>query len=450
MKRGTEVTFLPSTDTFTMVEFDYGTLEHRLRELAFLNSGVRIVLTDARHADIKTQELLYQGGLEEFVKYLDRAKKPLIPKPIAISAERDGITVEVAMWWNDSYHENVLAFTNNIPQRDGGTHLAGFRGALTRQVTGYAETTGHCQEGKGDADRRRLPRRPDGGVVGQGSGSEIFLADQGQAGLVGSAAGRGKPGQRGARHLAGRASWRRQDHHRQGHSGRRGARGGAQGARDHSKRCHERLDAAWQTGRLPGKGPGKIRNLHRRGRFGRRLGQGRALAAEPGDPAAARQDPQCRACSRRSDAVVRDDRNIDHCAWCRHRQRGKQSDAFQRRQAALPQGHHHDRRRRRRRPHPHVAPDVLLPADAGPYRARPPLHRTAAALQSGARQVLAIHKGRAGFRGFPDRIRARRDVACAVVGRGAGGAGSARRHQRRHGRALADQRIAFALQPHRR
>ena len=145
---GTEITFLPSSDTFTMVEFDYGTLEHRLRELAFLNSGVRIILTDARHADIKQQELLYDGGLVEFVKYLDRAKKPLISSPIAIKSERDGITVEVAMWWNDSYHENVLAFTNNIPQRDGGTHLAGFRGALTRQVTGYAESSGISKKEK--------------------------------------------------------------------------------------------------------------------------------------------------------------------------------------------------------------------------------------------------------------------------------------------------------------
>jgi DNA gyrase subunit B len=141
-RSGTEITFLPSPETFTMVEFDYNTLEHRLRELAFLNSGVRIVLADKRHADVKQVELLYEGGLEEFVKYLDRAKKPLITAPISISGERDGITVEVAMWWNDSYHENVLAFTNNIPQRDGGTHLAGFRGALTRQVTGYAETSG--------------------------------------------------------------------------------------------------------------------------------------------------------------------------------------------------------------------------------------------------------------------------------------------------------------------
>ena len=145
---GTEVTFLPSTDTFTMVEFDYNTLEHRLRELAFLNSGARIILTDARHADIKMQELLYDGGLVEFVKYLDRAKKPLIEKPVSIRAERDGITVEVAMWWNDSYHENVLCFTNNIPQRDGGTHLAGFRGALTRQVTGYAESSGQTKKEK--------------------------------------------------------------------------------------------------------------------------------------------------------------------------------------------------------------------------------------------------------------------------------------------------------------
>ena len=131
-----------------MVEFDYGTLEHRLRELAFLNSGVRIVLTDARHADVKRQELHYDGGLEEFVKYLDRAKKPLISSPVAIRAERDGITVEVAMWWNDSYHENVLAFTNNIPQRDGGTHLAGFRGALTRQITGYGESSGLTKKEK--------------------------------------------------------------------------------------------------------------------------------------------------------------------------------------------------------------------------------------------------------------------------------------------------------------
>jgi len=141
-KRGTEVTFLASTDTFTMVEYDYGTLEHRLRELAFLNSGVRIILTDKRHAERKREELLYEGGIEAFVRYLDRAKTPLIQKPVLIRSEKDHIGVEVALWWNDSYHENVLCFTNNIPQRDGGTHLAGFRAALTRQVNGYAESSG--------------------------------------------------------------------------------------------------------------------------------------------------------------------------------------------------------------------------------------------------------------------------------------------------------------------
>jgi DNA gyrase subunit B len=148
-KRGTEVTFTPSLETFKGVtEFDYATLEHRLRELAFLNSGVRIILTDRRHSDVKREEMLYEGGLEAFVRYLDRTKTALISKPIMVKREQDGITVEAALWWNDSYHENVLCFTNNIPQRDGGTHLAGFRGALTRQVNGYAESSGLAKKEK--------------------------------------------------------------------------------------------------------------------------------------------------------------------------------------------------------------------------------------------------------------------------------------------------------------
>ncbi|SCD22877.1 DNA topoisomerase IV subunit B [Brucella inopinata] len=145
---GTEVSFLPSPDTFSMVEFDYETLERRLRELAFLNSGVRIKLADRRHADVKEQELHYDGGLVEFVKYIDQSKKSLLEEPIYIRSEKDGMTVEVAMWWNDSYHEKVLCFTNNIPQRDGGTHLAGFRGALTRQITGYADSSGMTKKEK--------------------------------------------------------------------------------------------------------------------------------------------------------------------------------------------------------------------------------------------------------------------------------------------------------------
>jgi DNA gyrase subunit B len=147
-QRGTEVTFFPSPNTFTMVEFDFATLEHRLRELAFLNSGVTIVLSDMRHAVEKREELRYEGGVEAFVRYLDRNKTPLISAPIMIRAERDGVTVDCALWWNDGYHEAVLCFTNNIPQRDGGTHLAGFRGALTRQVTSYAETSAVARKEK--------------------------------------------------------------------------------------------------------------------------------------------------------------------------------------------------------------------------------------------------------------------------------------------------------------
>ena len=148
-ERGTEVSFLPSTETFhNVMEFDFATLEHRLRELAFLNSGAKIVLTDARHADVKREEFIYDGGTAAFVRYLDRSKSSALPDPIMIHGEKDGITVEAAMWWNDSYHETVLCFTNNIPQRDGGTHLAGFRGALTRIVNKYADETGLAKKEK--------------------------------------------------------------------------------------------------------------------------------------------------------------------------------------------------------------------------------------------------------------------------------------------------------------
>ncbi len=147
-KRGTRVTFLPSPDTFKITEFDFDKLEHRFRELAFLNSGVRLFLVDARHAEKKEVELYYEGGIAAFVKWLDRAKTPLFPDPIAVSGQRDGIGIEVALEWNDSYYENVLCFTNNIPQRDGGTHLAAFRAALTRTLNNYAEKSGLLKKEK--------------------------------------------------------------------------------------------------------------------------------------------------------------------------------------------------------------------------------------------------------------------------------------------------------------
>ncbi len=147
-RKGTEVRFLASTETFSNLDYSFETLEKRLRELAFLNSGVRIILRDERPAEPLETNLFYEGGVKEFVKYLDRHKTPAMPEPIFITGERDDIGVEVAMWWNDSYHETVLPFTNNIPQRDGGTHMAGFRGALTRTINNYAQSTGIARKEK--------------------------------------------------------------------------------------------------------------------------------------------------------------------------------------------------------------------------------------------------------------------------------------------------------------
>ena len=155
-QRGTEVRFLASAKTnredgtFSNLEYSFKTLETRLRELAFLNSGVRILIEDDRHAEPVKTELFYEGGVKEFVKYLDRSKTSVMAEPIYMVGERGGIGVEVAMWWNDSYHESVLPFTNNIPQRDGGTHLAGLRGALTRTITKYAQDSGIAKREKVD------------------------------------------------------------------------------------------------------------------------------------------------------------------------------------------------------------------------------------------------------------------------------------------------------------
>ncbi len=145
---GTEVTFLPSLQTFAFIDFDLKTLEHRLRELAFLNSGVTIWLKDHRGAEPTEEVMHYEGGVEAFVRHLDKAKTPLLKAPIVIRGKRENVEIDLSLWWNDGYHENVLCFTNNIPQRDGGTHLAAFRSALTRIITGYAESSGAAKREK--------------------------------------------------------------------------------------------------------------------------------------------------------------------------------------------------------------------------------------------------------------------------------------------------------------
>jgi len=147
-QEGTRVRFMPSDRTFSDIVFDRNRLLHRLRELAFLNSGVRILIRDERETEIFEEALEYEGGVAAFVRHLDRSKTPLFSEPVMIAGQRDGVTVELAMEWNDSYHENVLCFTNNIPQRDGGTHLAGFRGALTRVINQYAARSGVAAKAK--------------------------------------------------------------------------------------------------------------------------------------------------------------------------------------------------------------------------------------------------------------------------------------------------------------
>ena len=146
-KKGTHVTFLPSKETFSTVEFDFATLEHRLRELAFLNSGVRIKLADERSSHGPVSEFFFDGGLTEFVNWLNRSRTPL-HDTVTLTATRDDITVELAIVWTESFHENTLCFTNNIPQRDGGTHLAGFRAAMTRVVNSYAQSSGIAKREK--------------------------------------------------------------------------------------------------------------------------------------------------------------------------------------------------------------------------------------------------------------------------------------------------------------
>ena len=291
-KRGTEVTFLPSKKTFTMTEFDFATLEHRLRELAFLNSGVTIALSDKRHAVEKREEMRYEGGVEAFVKYLDRNKTPLIPQPIVMQAERDGTGVECALWWNDGYHEIGAVLHQQHPaarRRHPSGRLPRRAHPPDHRLCGIRRRR---PQGEGGADRRRLPRGPDRGAFGQSARSEIFVADQGQARLLRSAPGGRGRHQRDAQGLARGASGRSQDRRRQSGPGRGRPRSRPQGARDDAQERARHHLAARKTRRLPGARSGQIRTLHRRGRL--------APAAPPSRAATANSRPCCRCAARSS------------------------------------------------------------------------------------------------------------------------------------------------------
>ena len=188
-RSGTRVTFLPSTQIFTQTEFDFDELEHRLRELAFLNAGLHITLRDERAAEPRLATFHYEGGIEAFVDYLDRAKQSLVGNAIMIRDRRDDIIIEAALQWNDSYHETVLCFTNNIRQSDGGSHLAGLRAALTPRGQRLCGPERHSQAREGVDHRRRRPRGAHLHPLGQGSRPQILLPDQREAGELRGQAG---------------------------------------------------------------------------------------------------------------------------------------------------------------------------------------------------------------------------------------------------------------------
>ena len=359
-KRGTEVTFLPSTETFTNVEFDFATLEHRLRELAFLNSGVNIVLSDMRHAVEKREEMHYEGGVEAFVKYLDRNKTPLIPNPIMIKAEREGIAVEGALWWNDGYHENVLV----LHQQHSAARRRHPSGRLPRRADApdhaYAETNGTSRKEKvaltGDDCREGLTS------VLSVKVPDPKFSSQTKDKLVSSEV---RPVVENVVNQALQAWF---EEHPQEAKIIVGKVVEAAAAREAARKAREltRRKGALDLRSLPGKladcqerDPAKSELFIVEGDSRRRLGQAGPQPRVPGGAAAARQDPQRRARALRQDAGQPGDRHADHRARHRHRPR-----RIQRRQAALPQDHHHDRRRRRRRAYPHAAADLLLPADA--------------------------------------------------------------------------------------
>ena len=319
-KTGTKVTFHPDPEIFKGTEFSFDILSQRLRELAYLNQRPHHHPRGRAHAARRTSSTSRAASPSS--SPICRPPRPVIhDKPVVIEGEVDGTEVEIAMQWNDSYQETIFCFTNNIKNKDGGTHLTGFRAALTRTVNAYAQAQQPAQGSEDRPGRRRHQRGPDRRRLGQAPRPQVQQPAQGQAGLVRGQGHRRARRQRAPRPLPRGAPARGQADHREGGAGGAGARGGPQGARAGAAQGRARLlVAAGQAGRLPGARPGAVRALHRRGRQRRWLGQAGPQPQGSGDPAAARQDPQRREGAPRQDALLTGDRHADHRARLRRRE----------------------------------------------------------------------------------------------------------------------------------
>ena len=374
-----------------------------MRETAFLTRGLRITLVDERGEGHRA-EFHYEGGIVDFVAYLNRNKEPIHKKMISFSGESDEGAVEVAMQWNSSYQESVFSFANNINTIEGGSHLTGFRSALTSALNKYARDKGELKE----KDENLTGEDVREGLTAVISAKLTDPQFEGQTKTK-----LGNPGMQGFVHsivnarLAEFLEENPQDARaviRKAVSGGAGARGGAQGARPDPAQVGAReLDAARQARRLLGQGPVAGRAVRRRGRLRRRLGGERPRPQHAGDPAAARQDPQRREEPDRQGARQHRDPGADH------RDRHRRARRVRHRQGALPQGRAADRRRRRRRAHPHARADAAVPRDAAADRGRLRVHRQAAAVPADPRPEAPLHRARVRARGDPARRQVRED-----------------------------------------
>ena len=377
---GTTIRFLPDLEIFDELEWSTQTLLQRLRETAFLTKGFRIVLVDERTGEERT-EFHYEGGIRDFVAYVNEAKDAVHPHVVYFEGETDQGAVEVAMQWNNSYVESVFSFANNINTHEGGSHLSGFKAALTGTLNKYARDKGLLKEKEDNLE---------GEDVREGLAAVISVKlrepqFEGQTktklGNPGVARPRRADGQREARRVPRGEPERRAPDHPEGRLGLARPPGRPQGARaDAPQERARELVAAGQARRLLEPRPRVGRALHRRGRLRRRLGQAGARPQLPGDPAAAREDHQQREEPDQQGALEQRDPGDDHRD--RHRLRRR----VRHREPPLPPRDRDDRRRRRRLAHPHADPHVPLPPDAGARRARPRLHRRAAALPREDRQ----------------------------------------------------------------